>query len=247
MLPAIRAEFRKLLTVRSTYVVSGLALLLMGFIAFYGMGYKAGANYLNAEPHHYQEAVLNAVSIVQIFSAIVAILLITHEYRYNTIMHTLTITNRRMKVLWAKVLTVIVYSAVFAAIALALATSCIAAGIHLGGHHMVGQQFAAYSVIWKTLVFTITGTLAGLVFGFLSRSIVFAIVAFFILPTTVEPLLHNLLKISTNYLPFSAQNQILLPGGDGAYSALASAGVFMAYLVGAWIIAALLFVKRDAN
>jgi ABC-type transport system involved in multi-copper enzyme maturation permease subunit len=245
MLPIIRAEFRKLLTVRSTYAISGFALVLVGFIAFYGMGYKGWAALQPSSA--LQEHLLNAISIYQVFAAIVAMLLITHEYRYNTIMHTLTISNSRFKVLLAKIIVATIYGAAFTLIGLALTGLEIAAGVNLGGHGLGVQHLDIYSLLWRSLVFTCGGVLVGLVFGFLSRSIVFALTAFFIIPSTIEPLLHLLLKVNENYLPFTVQGQIIAPGGPGAYSALASAGVFLAYLASAWVIAAVLFIRRDAN
>jgi ABC-2 type transport system permease protein len=244
MLAAIRSEFRKLLTVRSTYAISGIAILLTGFIAFYGMGFHSWPG--DQPPTQLQDQVMNIISIYQIFAAIVAILLIAHEYRYNTIMYTLTISNRRLKVLFAKMLVITIYGAVITLIALGTAFPEIMLGVKASGHHLGVQHVALLSVIWRSLVFTISGALTGLVFGFLSRSVVFAIVAFFVLPTTIEPLLHGLLNISNNYLPFASQSQILTTG-PGTNSPLASAGVFLAYLAGAWIIATVLFMRRDAN
>jgi len=39
MLVALKAEFRKLFTVRSTYILTGLAILFVIFFAFYIEGY----------------------------------------------------------------------------------------------------------------------------------------------------------------------------------------------------------------
>lgn len=245
MLSILRAEFRKLLTVRSTYAITGFALLLVGFIAFYGMGYSSwGSDQTNEA---LQSHILNAISIYQVFAGIVAMLLITHEYRYNTIMHTLTISNSRMKVLLAKIIVATAYAVAFTLVGLVLTGLEIVAGIKVGGHELGVQHLAIYSMLWRSLVFVCSGVLAGLALGFLSRSIVFALTAFFIIPSTIEPLLHLVLKVNSNYLPFTVQSQIITPGGPGAYSALASAGVFTAYLLGVWIIAAILFVRRDAN
>lgn len=246
MIPAIRAEARKLLTIRSTYVITGLALLLIGFIAVYGMGYKSEP--ILGPPGVFQSNILNCISIMQIFVAIVAMLLITHEYRYNTIMYALTSSNNRLKVLFAKFTVVTLFSAVVTILTLLFIVGGILLGLQLAGHELGTQNVDVYSVLWRSLAFVVSGALAGLVFGFLSRSIVFAIVAFFLLPTTIEPLLHSLLKVNSNYLPFSVQNQIIMPGNTpDTLSAVASFGVFMAYLVGAWIVASVLFVRRDAN
>jgi ABC-2 type transport system permease protein len=247
MLATIKAEFRKLLTIRSTYAITILALILIGFIAFYGMGWKGGPM---LPPTRFEDAALNLISIMGIFVGIVAILLITHEYRYNTVSYTLTASNSRMKVLIAKILVMTVFSIVVTAITVGFGLGLLALGAHMNNVVVTSKHFDLYSVAWRTTAYMVMGTLAGLVFGFLSRSVVFAIVAYFAFPTTVEPLLNNLLKVNANYLPFMAQNQILAPAGANdphMYSPLASAGVFGAYLLGAWIIATILFIRRDAN
>lgn len=244
MLATIKAEFRKLVTIRSTYFINILALLLIGFIAFYGMGYKS-ASLITVDM--LQSYVLNCISIVQIFGGIVAILLITHEYRYNTIAYTLTTSNKRMKVLFAKIFITGIYAAILGVVAAVLSGLLVVWGAHVAGHTIQTDNFAYWEIAWKSMLFIVSGVLAGLVFGFLARSVVFAIVAYFLIPTTVEPLLNGLLKVNSNYLPFMAQNQIIMDGGPKAFSPIASAGVFGAYLLGAWIIASILFVRKDAN
>ena len=244
MLATIKAEFRKLLTIRSTYFITALALVLLGFIAFYGMGYKSESVITNNMLRSY---IMNCISIIQIFGGIVAILLITHEYRYNTIMYTLTSSNSRLKVLFSKIIVMSAYAAVLAVVSAVLAGVLIVFGSNVAGHTIYASGLPLADMAWKALVFVVGGVLAGLVIGFLARSVVFAVVAYFLIPTTVEPLLNGLLKVSTNYLPFMAQNQIIMEGDPKAFSPLASAGVFGAYLLGAWIIAAILFVRKDAN
>ena len=246
MLATIKAEFRKLLTIRSTYAITILSLLLIAFIAFWGMGWHGGPV---LAPSRFQDAVLNLISVMGIFSGIVAILLVTHEYRYSTIAYTLTASNSRMKVMVAKMLVLTVYAIIVTGLVIGLGLVSLVAGAHMNDVRILPQHFDTYSIVWRSLAYMVTSVLAGLVFGFLSRSVVFAIVAYFAFPTTVEPLLHNLVKVSSNYLPFSAQNQIIspVPNQPGVYSPLASLGVFCAYLGVAWLISTVLFVKRDAN
>ena len=94
MIPTLKAEFKKLLSVRSTYLTSLAALLFVaGLIAFYGQGFKTEPKDLNS---------LFLVGTITIFSnitaiagAIIALLLLAHEYRYNTIVYTLTASNSR--------------------------------------------------------------------------------------------------------------------------------------------------------
>lgn len=243
MISSFKAEFRKLLTVRSTYAITLAVLALIGLIATltaYKDAPKFGAGNL-------QGAILNGIGIAEVLGGIVAILLITHEYRYNLIDYSLTITNRRIKLVIAKLMTMTCYSVVLTLMAVVAAWGFTLLGVHLKGVAIVPQHLEVVSVICKSLAYVTGGIWAGLLFGFLFRSVVMAIVVYFVVPTMVEPLLHTLLKVSSNYLPFSAQNQITMPHAKGMFSPLASFGVFLAYLAAGWVVALILFYRRDAN
>jgi ABC-type transport system involved in multi-copper enzyme maturation permease subunit len=102
MIPAIKSELRKVFTVRSTYVILLLVLALEVFFAFYSSGWHIDAADLH-NPDTLANDVTAAVNVVAVFGALIAVLLFSHEYRYNTIMHTLTLSNSRSKVLFAKI------------------------------------------------------------------------------------------------------------------------------------------------
>src|ERR1035437_9377215 len=105
MIATIKAELCKLFTVRSTYFIMAAVLALLVFYLFYITGWRAAASDLH-NPSTLATAITSAVNAVSIFAALVALLLFTHEYRYNTIMYTLTSSNSRTKVLLAKILVV---------------------------------------------------------------------------------------------------------------------------------------------
>lgn len=246
MIASLKSEFRKFLTIRSTYVISILALLLLGFIAFYAMGYKGAEEPASLSVY---QASQNMIMLISAFTGIAAILHICHEYRYNTIAYTLTMTNRRLKVLASKLTVIAVYGVIMSGLALLLTAILLPLGAKMAGTDFPPQtDYDAYNLIWRTLVYITLGNWMALLFGFLFRSLVFSIAAWFIIPSTIEPLINGLLKVSSNYLPNMAHNQIMMVSSDPAVnSPLASAGVVLLYLVGGWIIAATLFVKRDAN
>jgi ABC-type transport system involved in multi-copper enzyme maturation permease subunit len=244
MTSTLFAEFRKFTTVRSTYIVSLLSLLLGGFIAFWGIGYKGGPVYA---PTTLQHSALTVISIVGTFVGILAILLICHEYRYNTIGYTLTASNNRLKVLLAKFIVLGGYALIMAFITILVAMGLTMLGVRVGGHYLGPQTIDLYSLLWKSITYMVGAAWLGLVLGFLSRSLVFAIVAYFLIPS-VEPILHALLKISNNYLPSAAQSQILQADPiPGTYSPLASLGVFSIYLAVGFVVSVVLFMRKDAN
>jgi ABC-type transport system involved in multi-copper enzyme maturation permease subunit len=246
MMASLYAEFRKFLTVRSTYIGSGLALLLGGFVAFWGIGYKGSPDLLR-QSDALQHAATDVVSLVGVFVGILAILLICHEYRYNTISYTLTASNSRFRVLISKMIVTAAYALLMTFVAIAITIALVSLGANMAGVSMGAQSIDFYSLLWKTIAYTVGSAWLGLVLGFLSRSLVFALVMYFLIPM-VEEIMNNLLKISPNYLPTAAQNQILQtnPGPD-VFSPIASLGVFAIYMAVGFIASSALFIKRDAS
>lgn len=250
MINAIKAETRKLLTVRSTYFILLVSLALMTFFLFYITGWRATVMDLH-NPATLTTAISSAINAVSIFAALAALLLFTHEYRYNTIMDTLTSTNNRSKVLAAKILVVSVFAILFSATVMALSPLLVMAGVHAHSLTLVPQTLHYRTLIWQCLFFTWGYSMAGLVLAGLIRNQVGAIITLFVAPGTIESLLSLLLKKNTSYLPFTALHQVIGQGRDlalaGSITPVHAAYVFSAYLAGTWIVAWVLFIRRDAN
>lgn len=253
MLTALKSEFRKLLTVRSTYLITGIVTVLVIFISFFLQGWKLQPGALQ-DPFQLAGDVTGALSVT-VFGAIIAILLVTHEYRYNTIMYTLTSSNSRTKVMAAKFIVVSAY-AVFLTVLIGVLSPLLAyLGAHAHGYTFVPQTFHYGDLAWRSLFYGWGYAMAGLLLAFLTRNQVASIVALFMVPTVVENLLGILLlKHNAVYLPFTALSQVLNGPTSGAgqptSSSLSSghaAGVYCIYLVVGWVVAWYLFVKRDAN
>jgi ABC-2 type transport system permease protein len=239
MIGLLRAEFRKLLTVRSTYIIVLLGLLLLGFLAFYAGGYKG----VGANPNWLSVIINNTSTTIVIFMAIVSILLAGHEYRHNTIMYTLTSSGSRTKVLLAKILTIAIFVTLATVAISVLASLAYVAGVLLSPTAQYVSSQLYWGDVWRGLFFVVGYSLLALLLAFLFRHVVGAIAALFILPT-VEELLSILLKDNTKYLPFSSLEQVHI---QMQMSAGKAALIFLAYLVVGWLIAWYLFIRRDAN
>jgi len=248
VIAALKAEFRKLLTVRSTYILTGLALAFVVFYAGYIEGFKlTGKELLN--PHLLSQDIVGAIgSLPLVLGVIVAILLMTHEYRYNTVMYTLTSSNSRSKVLLAKILALTIFGLVFTAVVGALSPLMSLAGIHLHGDGaLLAPQAVDYgSLVWRSLFNGWAYIMIGLLLATLIRNQIGAIVSLFVIPT-VEQVLGLLLKDNVVYLPFNALNAVLTAPPKGGISYFHAAVVVAVYLVIGWVIAWVLFLKRDAN
>jgi ABC-2 type transport system permease protein len=250
MLPSMKAEFRRLFTVRSTYILIGLSLVLIVFFAFWFEGYKGNtgspASELASTALH--EIVANGVGLGVVFASIVAILFMAHEYRYNTIMYTLTANASRSKALLAKLLTIILFSVAYGLFASLVAILSYLLGLSLRDASLPAQQFNVFAELGR-IVFYCTGyALIGMLIATVARSVVVAIAAILIVPTTVEPLLGLLLKENSKYLPFTALDSSV--GASFAQNTLSSGNAILvscAYLLTALAVTWLLFVRRDAN
>jgi ABC-2 type transport system permease protein len=250
MIPAIRAEFRKLFTVRTTYfILLGVAALLV-FFAFYVSGWKADAQQLN-DPNTFTSAVLSAISAVASFGALTGVLLVTHEYRFNTISYTLTAASHRYKVLLAKIFVMSCYAIVFTLLVGWLSPVLTNLGANAHHLHFVPQVIHHTNLLWRGLFYGWGYTMAGLLIATLVRNQIGSVVVLFLAPDTVESLLSLLFKHNTVYLPFTALSidigQPLQPSFANVISPAKAAFVVCVYLVVGWLVAATLFIRRDAN
>jgi nucleoside permease NupC len=94
MIAALRSELRKIVTLRSTYVIFGFAVLLVLFMDGWVMGYKhtqLGATFV-------ADVISSTLMGTGFLLGLIVLLQITQEYRHNTIYYTLTLVRRRTTV-----------------------------------------------------------------------------------------------------------------------------------------------------
>jgi len=258
MIPTLKAEFKKLITIRSTYLWIGIALVILGIYGIYGEGFK---DFADAGPNgvgslFIDGTLIHVATFIALFSGIISLLLMSHEYRYNTIIYTITASNSRTKVLFAKLLTIMAFTLVYAVTLTAIAIGFIFLGLGLA-HHVLPHQDLNYLTYFVKSVFTAEGwAVAAFIFATLIRNQVGSFAALFILPNTVEGLLGLILKHDAVYMPFTALSQVISPATKaGAPDRIASTGylsaprgalIFSGYIVVAWLVTWYLFLRRDA-
>jgi ABC-2 type transport system permease protein len=250
MFPILKAEFRKLLTVRSTYILTIVALILISIFAGFFEGYKGntGSPASKLQPTAYVEIVNNSIGMTIIFVAIIAILFVTHEYRYNTIMYTLTANVRRTKVLLGKLLASVSLGLAFGVVASLFAVAVYRVGLAFRGAVLPSQDIDVLSLLGQVLFYCVSYVLIAVLIAVATRSVVAGIATFLIAPVTIEPLLSLVLKENAKYLPFTALDSTM---GVSVSSNTLSTGVAMAvsaiYVLVGLAITWFLFVRRDAN
>jgi ABC-2 type transport system permease protein len=248
MRASLKSELRKLLTVRSTYVIFAITAVLVVFFGFYAEGIRASQSSL-FNPHLLADGAKQAILSVGLLGSLVGVLLVTHEYRYNTLTYTLTASNSRTKTLFAKLLVVTGFAVVFSLFVGVLSPVMTLAGIHAKGLVLTPQHLSAGSLLWEVVFVGWGYAMMAFIFAMIIRIQVGAISALFLVPAMVEPLLGLLMKKDAIYLPYNAlQSVVQTPSADLIHiSAGRAVGVVMSYIVVGLLASWILFLRRDAT
>lgn len=250
MLPTFKAEFRKLFTVRSTYVTIFLAFALSALFSFYFEGYRGntGSAASLLEPTALKEIVSNAAGLGVLFVSIITALYMAHEYRYNTIMFTLTANSKRTEVFVTKLFVAAVFGIIFGLAYIGFTIACYMLGLALRGAELPPQDFKAMTELSAVAFYYMAYALVGMLISALTRNVIAAIAFLLIFPITVEPLLGVILKDNSKYLPFSALDATVGTGiNQGMLNQSTAVLVSAGYLLVVALITWLMFIRRDAN
>jgi ABC-type transport system involved in multi-copper enzyme maturation permease subunit len=263
MMPTLRAEFKKLISIRSTYFWLVLSLLVVGIFTIYAEGFKNSVN-LAAGPDKGSLFMASTIDhlapFIGLFGGIIILLLMTHEYRYNTIIYTLTLSRSRSAVFLAKTLIAVIFTFVYAALMTIIGLAMIRLGLHLAHHALPHQDINYLTYLAKSVFFSVGYAMAAFVIAALIRNQVGSLATLLIFPGTIEGLLTLILKSNAVYLPFTALTQVVQapnikhtvvahPARDfttGSLTPGKGAMVFLCYLAASWLIAWYLFLRRDA-
>lgn len=247
MVATIRSEFRKIFTVRSTYFLIIFALLMVVLFAGYGDGFRASNGTLQ-RPGALMSESYNAIEFAGLLLSFVGLLLVGHEYRYNTIMYTLTASNRRLKVLGSKFVAASVFAVVWGLVIAFLSPLCTIVGAHLHHHPISPQHFDYWTVIGRCAFVGWGYAMYALILGAIMRNQVGSIVTFLLIPLLGENIIAHIFTSTTNYLPFAMVQAVVDPTGLGNHTTVDHAmTVSLTYVIVGLIVSSVLFLKRDAN
>lgn len=246
MISSIKSEFRKLLSVRSTYVIVALATALVVFFAFYTEGIRVTQASLHNSGLLANET-KQAIVSVGLLGSLVGVLLVTHEYRYNTIMYTLTASRSRTRTLLAKLLVISCFALAFSLFVGVLSPIMTWLGVQVKGLHLVPQSIPIWDLLWKTLFVGWGFSMLAFIFAVIIRIQVGAISTMFLVPAMAEPLLGLLLKHNAVYLPYNSVQAVIQKIPAGSISPGRAASVVLIYLAIGCLASWILFLRRDAS
>ncbi|MDA1362704.1 hypothetical protein O1R50_23995 [Glycomyces luteolus] len=261
MLDALRFEWTRLRTLRSTYWMVGSGLVASAAIPL-TLGIAAGSEPLNADSVNLglNGGASFVIPFLAVFMAVVGIFATGHEYRHGTIQPTLTALPQRSRLILAKILTVAGLTAAVTLVSIAINATLMLAlwggvpGLFDDPVRSALLGYVAYNVVY---------TLVGLGLGLLFRGVPSALVVIFLMPLIIETLFVGLTMVPAldwlapvvRFLPFTAGSELMLTSaaefGPAApdydfFDRWASGGVFAVFAALIIIAAWTLFKTRDA-
>jgi ABC-2 type transport system permease protein len=260
---ALRYEWVRITTVRSTFVLLALTLLLCGLLSW-GLGapiddFDANGNVIPTDRIDWYAAFTAPLSLAAVFASVMAAQAIGQEYRFGIVRLTLTAFPQRLRVLTAKLVVVVGASMAF------VAASCLGSEIALTlrGHPLPPSDASppqspllllavVYVALWCLSAFAIAGVTRQTAIG-----VVVPIVSGLILEQIIAAVLRDRADWVVKVLPWSTANRWAQPAAEQSSFGnsfqpfelpigAAALGIFALWVAAFLIVEIVTFVRRDA-
>lgn len=246
----VATELRKIVTLRTTWVLTaiGLALVAMSASSYvFGEAIDAPAGSARRTA-----TAIDLIGTNTMLVLVVGVLITTTEFRHATIGHTLQITPSRTRVLTAKLTAGGAYACGFFA-----ASVTVVAGLLLVATSVDGVRLAVAgeitAALWRNLVAMVLTGVLGVAVGAFVRSQVVAITASLAWMFLVENLAAAIDYRIGRWFPFQALNAIFVspdavaedPGSVLPLAPALGLAVFLGYVLLATVGAGVLMTRRD--
>jgi ABC-2 type transport system permease protein len=238
----VKAEWIKARSLRSTWVLFGLALLSIVVQAV------TGVISFHDEPARVQT--LNAISgsqLTLIFAVVLGVMLTASEYGSKSIISTYTATADRARVFGAKAIVAAVIAVALGVLSVPIAriVAAILFGFGVDGHWDAGLGTAfhyGYGILLAYAGFAVIGVIVGT----LARSVAFGIGAAFVVIFFIDGLLSSI-SFYAEYALTSTSTVLLAPdNASGKIPAFGSAIALLVLYVGVFSAIAI-WVERDRD
>lgn len=260
MIDALRYEWVRLRTLRSTYWLIGLTIVIAAGIAVIVAATSRNEPITVNLTANLLYGAGEIPAFTPILMAIIGILAVGHEYRYGTIQPTLTAIPQRSRLLIAKCV-VVVATAIAVALVSLLVNLMI--GLIFWGEIPSLTDPPLNEAIPGWFVYIALWTLAGIALALLFRGVPSAIVVLLVMPLVVEGIIMGLSSLeqldwlvpAVKFLPFTAADRLIAvgefqgwPGAPdwGFFDRWASGGVFAGFIAIVMAVAWYRFQTKDA-
>ena len=242
-------EWRRLWSVRATWIMTFVYLVITGLLGagplFLGEEISSGQTWKGLYS-------TNANFLCLVMISVVASQFFGHEYRYGTIRLTLTEFPKRERVVLAKTLVL----AVYVTIATFLGWAVLGVIGSIAPEGSIGTEGPGMSInggepseLWQVLVFAFAYCLIAMSLTMITRNLALGIVLPLLTFSVIEGLISLFAQLANgkmdwivDALPFANGSAWLTNVAESPNAGL----IFAAWVVGAYLIGATMFFKRDA-
>lgn len=273
MTGALRYEWTRITSVRSTYWFSGMAIVFSAAIAFFiALGFSASDLTNDGIATFVQASTLvvtagGSIFIVPVLSApfcgVIGAMAFGHEYRYGTIKQTLTAVPDRIQMFLGKLIVLVAWL-------LALMLVIVVVNIAMGALLLDGFSLGRANIrpILDFMLYNVAFGISGFALAAILRNLAGALVAVLVYPFVVEPIAFSVVRFVhlgnvgrlANLLPAAAGRRTLFspyeiyanPISDSStrivqvWGLAASTLVFWCGILLTVAVALALFLRRDA-
>lgn len=273
MKDALAYEWVRIRTVRSTWLLTALALVLTALPALAitlnpasGTPLQEGESFRVVGDQEAYALVLTAgAQLAPLLMGLLGAFAFGHEYRYGTMRTALTALPVRDRLAVAKVLVVAVWAAVVGVLGVLVSAAVLL--LFRGDRYQAGVRLTEATTLRVALgvvLYVVLIALLGLALGWLFRNVPAAVTVLLVTPLVVEPLLRALLSLNAlepisgigRYLPYGAGSRLYayssridpeVPAAFRNDLGPLAGGLTLALVVAALVaVAHVLFRRRDA-
>lgn len=243
----VAAEIRKLTTVRTTWVLTLVGVLLVGVSVGFLVFEQEFTGVFSGTDAEVGSAI-GQIAGNSVIVLVVAIMLITTEFRNGTIGRTLQLVPSRSRVLLGKLVVGFLYGVAFFVVGLVVVTPFV-----LFGADTLELGSATVDAIWQCIVALGLTAILGVALGALIRSQVVAVTVSLVWVFVVEPLVNAFFPAVGRWFPFQLLNALFVTeemvemgmGMSAPVDTTVALVLFLGYTAVAAIAAGLLMRYRD--
>lgn len=237
-----RAELLKLRTTPRTVI--GLTLPLLAIVILGTVGNITSSH--DSNPGATLHDILEPTGFADVIAMILGILIVTWEFRHDTITGTFLVEPRRERVIGAKTAAAMLTGALLALVAVGLALAI--AFVWIGGDPGISFNGDVWERAARQVPSSALYGAMGVGLGAIVRGQALAIVLGFVWFLVVEPLINGLYDQVGRYLPGRVLSQLAGSSTGEAHIATALAvALSIAYAVAIVAVGAFLTVRRDVT
>ncbi|WP_203877703.1 ABC transporter permease [Planobispora takensis] len=254
----VRSELQKLFTTRLWWIMLLVMLLFTGItlavtIGFAGVRTQGAPALPGRETLEFQQAAWTSGAGSSIFVMVLGIVMMTGEYRYQTITTTFLTTPRRGRVVTAKLVAGLLVGGLFGVAALLLTAAAVIPAVLISGGEVVLFGGGIPRIMLGVLATSALYALFGIGLGALVRNQIAAIVGAIVWVFVIEALFTAIpaLQGVGKFTPSGAAQSLIAVRIDTGFGeadllpAWAGATVLVAYALIFAVVASLTTVRRD--